>query len=88
MGEYIIPDEERAREELKELFSNSGKNLRSALTSLAPEGTISAFKLMEISRGIQVVFSEPCRNFILSRLAFKSPGGLNALNYSLLFEDL
>jgi len=40
---------------------------------------------MEISRGIQVEFSEQCKNFILSRLAVKSPGGLNALNYSLLF---
>ena len=53
----MVPDEQKAREELSELFANSGRNLKSALTSLAPEGTISAFKLMEISRGIQAEFS-------------------------------
>ena len=58
MGEYIIPDETRARAEIKEVLARSGKNLNSALNSLAPTGRISAFKLIEICTGINVDFSE------------------------------
>lgn len=58
MGEYVIPDENLVKDEIKEVLGKSGKNLRSALTSLAPSGTISHFKFLEISTGINVDFSE------------------------------
>jgi hypothetical protein len=70
------------------VLANSGKNLNSALSSLAPSGTISWTKMMEISRGIQVQFSQQTWNFVLSQLAHRSPGGISQLNYGLLFDSL
>ena len=70
------------------LLTNSGKNLHSALSSLAPSGTISWVKMMEICRGIQVEFTERTWNFIFSQLCHRSPGGINKLNYDLLFDSL
>ncbi len=54
MGEYVVPEEEKVRVEIREVLGKSGKNLNSALCSLAPSGTISSVKLVEICRGIQV----------------------------------
>lgn len=76
------------REEIKEVLSKSGKNLRSALTSLAPTGTISHFKFLEISIGINVDFSEEAQNYIIGQLASQSPGGISALLYDKLFDSL
>ena len=76
------------REEIKEVLSKSGKNLRSALTSLAPTGTISHFKFLEISIGINVDFSEVAQNYIIGQLASQSPGGISALLYDKLFDSL
>ena len=46
VGEYVLPEEEQARREIAEVLGKSGKNLNSALCSLAPTGTISALKLV------------------------------------------
>ena len=46
LGEYLLPNEEEARREIKEVLATSGKNLNSALSSLAPTGLISSIKLM------------------------------------------
>lgn len=67
-------------------MAKSGKNLRSALSSLAPNGEISHLKFIEISRGINVDFSEKTQNYIISQLASKSVGGLNKLLYDKLFD--
>jgi hypothetical protein len=69
------------------MLSKYGKNYLSALTSLAPGGTISAFKLIEISTAIQMQFTEQTKSYILSQLQARSPQGLSGLNYSLLFES-
>lgn len=87
MGEYLIPDELLVREEIREVLAKSGNNLRSALTSLAPTGEISHFKLMEISTAINIDFSEYAQNYIISQLFMKSPGGLTKLLYDKLFEE-
>jgi hypothetical protein len=58
VGEYAIPKEEEAKQELSLVLGKYGKNLKSALQSLAPTGYISALKFCEICESIQVDFSE------------------------------
>ena len=70
------------------LSTNSGKNLHSALSSLAPSGTMSWVKKMEICRGIQVEFTDRTWNFIFSQICQKCEGGIMKLDYSLLFSNL
>lgn len=48
VGEYSVPVEESAKAELRAVLGKSGKNLQSALASLAPTGFISSLKFCEI----------------------------------------
>jgi hypothetical protein len=73
---------------LKEVLGKSGRNLQSALTSLAPTGFISSLKFCEICESIQIDFSEDTRNYILSQLLAKSRDGLAHLEYGLIFTTL
>lgn len=68
-------------------MTKTGKNLNSALASLAPSGTIASYKLLEICTGINVDFSEEAQNLILSELAARSAGGLKHLDYGILFTN-
>lgn len=88
VGEYRLPVEEEAQSELKEVLRRAGRNLQSALTSLAPTGFISSLKFCEICESIQVDFSEDTRNYILSRLLARSADGLAHLEYGLIFTLL
>jgi hypothetical protein len=45
VGDYLLPNEKEAKEELHSNLSNKGKNLLSALFSYAPNGFISDVKL-------------------------------------------
>ena len=60
----------------------------SALGQLAPSGLIGWEKLMEITKGINVEFTESTWNFILSQLAFNSQGGVNNLKYAVKFASM
>lgn len=73
---------------MKDVLGKSGRNLQSALTSLAPTGFISSLKFCEICESIQVDFSEDTKNYILSRLLAKSTEGLDNLEYGLIFTTL
>ena len=53
-----MSDEQKAREELRQLFANNGRNLKHALTSLAPEDIISVFKLIFVE---EYRWSSACR---------------------------
>jgi hypothetical protein len=55
---------------------------------LAPTGSISAVKLIEISEEIHIDFSEPLKNWFLGQLLAKSPKDLSRLEYRYLFEGL
>ena len=88
VGEYAIPDEEKSKAEVNSVLAKYGKNLKSALQSLAPTGLISSLKFCEICEAIQVDFSEEAKSYILSLLLSKSQTGLAELQYGRVFEEL